>query len=369
MNPRSLPTVTASSVRRAVLVNFSLFLLVPIVRRLRLARGLYDDHILSKPPKWQKKLSEKEKKKILTKKQWHLNQQIRNWLDLPLDVMVNILYRIGVIDILENAQKVCTTWRKICKDPAMWRVIHMGKFLYRQHPQIQDMCKVAVNRSEGQLVDFSIVGFANAELLRHVADRSSQLKRLEIVCCSGDIQRNMTQALKKFPMLQELNLYNIKISAEAIEIVGCCCPMLKSLKVNHETCMYWHGGTNEKSLMIRNRTAIAIGENIHGLRHLELIGNNMTNIGLQAILNGCGHLESLDLRRCLYIDLKGDMGKKCSEKIKCLKLPKDSLEGCLYVYPSDCSIYAGVAVSTNTIFFIGQCNDIRAIYMLHFYMV
>ncbi|KAI3751364.1 hypothetical protein L2E82_22448 [Cichorium intybus] len=99
-------------------------------------------------------------------------------------------------------------------------------------------------------------------------------------------------------MLVELNLCNIEISKEAIETAGRCCPMLKTLKVIHETnCMYWHRGTDEKSLMIRNRTAVAIGENIHGLRHVELmIGNNMTNIGLQAILEGCGHIESLDLR-------------------------------------------------------------------------
>ncbi|KAJ0841944.1 putative F-box domain-containing protein [Helianthus annuus] len=53
-------------------------------------------------------------------------QEERNWLDLPSDVTANILNRIGMVDILENAQKVCTAWRKICKDPPMWRVINMN---------------------------------------------------------------------------------------------------------------------------------------------------------------------------------------------------------------------------------------------------
>ncbi|CAH1445289.1 unnamed protein product [Lactuca virosa] len=87
--------------------------------------------------------------------------------------------------------------------------------------------------------------------------------------------------------------------------------------------------------MIRNKTAKAIGENLHELRHLELIGNTMTNIGLEAILDGCCYLESLDLRQCMYINLKGDMGKRCSENIKYLKLPEDSVEGCLYISESD----------------------------------
>ncbi|CAH1424420.1 unnamed protein product [Lactuca virosa] len=253
----------------------------------------YDDNILSNSPKWQGLLLHKVGKEICTKK-WQ-----------------NLL--IGPIDILENAQKVCTTWCKICKDPAMWRVIHM-KTTVGPFRQVWEICRHAVDRSQGQLVDISIVEVVNDQLLQYVAHRSSQLKRLEFVSHNCDIRWNWTQALKKFPMLEELNLYRIQISTEAIETAGRCCPMLKTLKVNQESCMFWHGGTDEKSLMIRNRTAKAIGENLHDLRHLELIGNTMTDIGLQAILDGCHRLESLDLRLCLYINLKGDMGKKCSEK-------------------------------------------------------
>nr|XP_043627258.1 putative F-box/LRR-repeat protein 23 [Erigeron canadensis] len=77
----------------------------------------------------------------------------------------------------------------------------------------------------------------------------------------------------------------------------------------------------------RNSLAVAIGKNLPELRHLELIGNSMTNTGLKAILDGCLHLDSFDLRQCLYIDLKGDLGKRCSEQIKHLKLPHDALDG------------------------------------------
>lgn len=104
------------------------------------------------------------------KKQCH---ETRNWLDLPSDVMGNILCRIGSCDILENAQKVCTIWRNICKDPAMWRVIYMDYFnSWRStHYQLQKMCKNAVDRSQGQLVDITIIGFVNEDLIQYVADR------------------------------------------------------------------------------------------------------------------------------------------------------------------------------------------------------
>lgn len=99
-------------------------------------------------------------------------QPTRNWLDLPSDIMCNILYRIGVTDILQNAQKVCTTWRTICKDPSIWRVIYMD---YYNSPsacyRLQNMCKNVVDRSQGQLVDITIVGFVDDDLLLYLARR------------------------------------------------------------------------------------------------------------------------------------------------------------------------------------------------------
>ncbi|KAF5770773.1 putative F-box domain-containing protein [Helianthus annuus] len=102
----------------------------------------------------------------------NLKQEERNWLDLPSDVTANILKRIGMVDILQNAQKVCTAWRKICKDPTMWRVINMNH-LRRAIPEVSadKMCKHAVDRSQGQLVDITIVSTCDAELHLYVADR------------------------------------------------------------------------------------------------------------------------------------------------------------------------------------------------------
>lgn len=96
-------------------------------------------------------------------------------MELPYDVIANILYRVGVYDILENAQKVCTTWHKICKDPAMWRVINMENNFkdvnINERSLMQEMCKHAVDRSQGQLIDITVCDFVNKELLEYIADR------------------------------------------------------------------------------------------------------------------------------------------------------------------------------------------------------
>ncbi|CAH1429795.1 unnamed protein product [Lactuca virosa] len=241
---------------------------------------------------------------------------------------------VGVHDILENAQKVCTTWRNICKDPAMWRVIYMENIYTdpNARPRLREMCKNAVDRSQGQLVDITMVNFTDDELLEYVADRSSRLKRLEIACCYGEIYGSFNEALKKFPLLEELSLHATNISEESIATAGRCCPMLRTLKINQEADRYWYGYDGDEGLNILNEIPIYIGENLHELRHLELIGMNISNYELKVILDGCCHLESLDLRQCLYVNLEGEFGKKLSEKIKCLKLPNDSVEGCPYIY-------------------------------------
>ena len=102
----------------------------------------------------------------------NLEDQERNWLDLPSDITANILLRIGAIDILTNAQKVCTVWRKICKDPSMWKVINMRDLLKSdEFFLIEELCEHLIDRSQGQLDGIAFVYDDNEALLRYVADR------------------------------------------------------------------------------------------------------------------------------------------------------------------------------------------------------
>lgn len=157
------------------------------------------------------------------------------------------------------------------------------------------------------------------------------------MCYFDELCGVWSNALKKLPLLEELNLVRTLISREDVEAAGSYCPLLKTLKVNQKTFRSWHDDEDdieehEEAMIFENELAFAIGKNLPGLTHLELIGNHMTNIALQTILDGCRHLESLDLRGCLYLDLKGDLGKRCSQQIKHLKLPRDSVEGWPHIY-------------------------------------
>ncbi|KAF2317847.1 hypothetical protein GH714_041163 [Hevea brasiliensis] len=83
-----------------------------------------------------------------------------------------------------------------------------------------------------------------------------------------------------------------------------------------------------------NEEALAIAEHMPHLRYLQIFGNKLTNEGLQAILDGCPHLESLDLRQCFNVNMDGHLGKRCIERIKDLRHPYDPTDD----YPFDAEI-------------------------------
>ncbi|KAL6500628.1 hypothetical protein OROHE_025425 [Orobanche hederae] len=233
------------------------------------------------------------------------------WIELPRDVTANILHRLGAVEILENVQKVCTTWRSECREPSMWRVIDM-----KLSDDADIMCRRAVDRSQGELIDINIEDFGTDDLLRYISDRSCHLKRLRLGCCiSGG---GLTTAVKKFPVLEELHLFFMPlIHAGDIETISMSCPMLKSFTFNNR-------GYRFPEVDVDDSYALTVAKSMPNLRHLRLFGNRLSDDGLRAILDGCPHLESLDLRQCFNVDLRGDLGKRCFSQIKEVRGPSAS---------------------------------------------
>ncbi|KAL5577317.1 hypothetical protein UlMin_019016 [Ulmus minor] len=142
---------------------------------------------------------------------------------------------------------------------------------------------------------------------------SSQIKHLRLACFYHISDEGLIKALAKLPLLEELELTLCSFSAEPLEAVGRFCPNLKSLKLNYQ--MYRSFSIQPDEEAEYNEEANAIAKNMPALRHQQLIGNWMTNMGLQAILDGCPHLESLDLRRCLHLNLKEGLGKNVQTEL------------------------------------------------------
>ncbi|KAL4563535.1 hypothetical protein LXL04_027578 [Taraxacum kok-saghyz] len=92
-----------------------------------------------------------------------------NWLELPDELMANILKRLGDVEILNSAVKVCTTWRRIGRDPAMWKVInmHIPARAWNTNYDLVALTKQAVHLSSGELIDISLEGFGTDDDFQH----------------------------------------------------------------------------------------------------------------------------------------------------------------------------------------------------------
>lgn len=244
-----------------------------------------------------------------------------NWLELPPELTSSILQRLTPVEILNSTQTVCLTWRQICKDPSMWKVINITKpdDAWDADHDLVNLTKQAVHRSSGELVDISLDSFCTDELLHHISQRSSKLQTISLTNCYNITSRGLSHAVKNLTQLENLHLYYISIHVEDIEIIGNNCPNLKSFKLSKEF---------RRPHIECDGDAIAIANTMPELRHLQLFGNKMTNDGLQAILHNCPHLESLDVRRCFNLNLSGSLAKLCKEQIKDFKRPNDSTENC-----------------------------------------
>ncbi|PNY10395.1 F-box protein skip19-like [Trifolium pratense] len=255
----------------------------------------------------------------------------RNWLDLPRDVVLTIFRKLGTIDTLHRAHNVCTTWRNISKDPFLYHTIDMpniGTDLSMDW-YLELLCNRAVDYSSGQVTDINIEHFGTDDVLNHIADSVSHLRRLRLVGCYGVTDEGLCEVAEKFPHLEELDITISSLSDTPLQAIGRHCHQLKTFKFNIEGFRHPH--------MEYDDEAFAIAKTMPGLRHLQLFGNKMSNAGLLAILDGCPLLESLDIRQCFNLNLVGSLGKRCKEQIKYLRRPYDATDD----YPFQAEFHYG----------------------------
>ncbi|XP_074288371.1 putative F-box/LRR-repeat protein 9 [Silene latifolia] len=262
--------------------------------------------------------------------------QFPNWLDLLEEIWILIFSKLLTIEIIENVQKVCMLLRKICKQPVTFRTINMtipnGRSYVNLPSSLDNLTRYAIDSSAGGLIDIYLeyrVGYGYDDIprttLTYITERCKNLKHLRLgyLYNSSLTDEKLIEAVKKLPMLEEIQIIRCSFSYKTVEAIGHACPSLTSFGLNGLGCKLPDNMCNDEDYIsydedymsndpdyIRNDEAVAISNSMPKLCHVQLIGNNMNNKGLKAILDGCPHLKSMDLRSCFHIDLSGDLGKR-----------------------------------------------------------
>jgi len=171
---------------------------------------------------------------------------------------------------------------------------------------LNQMAVEAVRRSQGQCQAFSGEGDGLHDFIHFLGNHAPLLKRLILVSCRQVSGEGFMQAITGFPLLEELHLskcWGVQ-HLGVFEVIAKECPRLKYLRICDDPYGYRYTADGE---------AMAIAK-MQKLRSLQLTHNSLSNQGLEAILDNCLHLKSLDILDCYNIHMTPEMQARIKTK-------------------------------------------------------
>ncbi|CAI0458350.1 unnamed protein product [Linum tenue] len=96
---------------------------------------------------------------------------VRDWAGLSPELFSVIMAHLSPADRLGIAQLVCSSWRKVCRDPYIWRSVNISHYSWERVTDVEALCAQAVDRSCGGLVSLSLECFGSDKLLADIASK------------------------------------------------------------------------------------------------------------------------------------------------------------------------------------------------------
>ncbi|KAJ4754801.1 RNI-like superfamily protein [Rhynchospora pubera] len=145
----------------------------------------------------------------------------RQWSELPSDILLKIFEKVGQINVLTKAIRVCRDWLEVARnDPILWRKVDMTYHGDQFGPNdLEDIACVAVNWSAGQLEEFSAEKFGSGALLQYIASRSSNLKCIRLIK-SPVSRKTLKKVIKRCPLIEEIELTGYLCTPALCQAIG-----------------------------------------------------------------------------------------------------------------------------------------------------
>uniref|UniRef100_A0ACD5U3B3 Uncharacterized protein n=1 Tax=Avena sativa TaxID=4498 RepID=A0ACD5U3B3_AVESA len=257
---------------------------------------------------------------------------VRDWSELPLPALTSLFSKLRAVDILMGAGLVCQSWLEAAKSPCLCREVDMShKLCYEVLVEECAMAKVAIDRSSGQLEAFVGEGFVTDDLLKYIGERSPSLKCLRLISCFDVSDEGFGELLTRSPLLEDLTVMGCDNIEGACLVAATACPRLKRLVLYKRSSSRpsqiqapstststgeWIWITCRRYVMSKGALGIAT---MHELRELTLVESDITAEELEAVIEGCPHLEHLCLIDCWNLVVDAALRAKCA-RIKTLEL-------------------------------------------------
>ncbi|KAJ1694839.1 hypothetical protein LUZ63_011537 [Rhynchospora breviuscula] len=150
----------------------------------------------------------------------------RSWAELERGVLILIFLKLGTMEVLRIAGSVCRSWRKVAtEEPLLWRRIDMISHDYYHSDAFKliDPARLAIDRSGGRLEEFAAAYFADDNLLRYLCDRTSVLKKLNLISNGQLSAAAIAETAERQPQLEEIKISSGPFSKKLTEILGTAC--------------------------------------------------------------------------------------------------------------------------------------------------
>ncbi|PSS23948.1 F-box/LRR-repeat protein [Actinidia chinensis var. chinensis] len=220
------------------------------------------------------------------------------WEDLTMDVLVNVLERVGIESLLLSIPFVCKSWYKATLRSECWRRLDFSEISFNFHFVLRVMdtyhihnlhatrfVKSVVKRSNRSATLLTIPSWGTEEALLYVARESPDVRSLVL-----------PYDLSCDHMIKIPNLISNWKNLETVQI-GSCFQMQEVLAQISNNCKNFFALTITKA-SIGSTEASAIVNLVPNIRYLDLRHAWMDRSFVVTILEGCKKLEYFDIRHC-----------------------------------------------------------------------